>query len=251
MTFKALRYESSPVDWCEPNYTVTPYIAEFWNVLSSLYFFAVAYWGHKSYKIAIEPKLYYIWILITLIGIGSILFHGTLSIAGQVIDEMSILIFIFYSFVLSTPIKKFNPTFRYIIVSIPIFIIFIFGSILFCINYPVLSHALTIFFMPTTTLAYLKKFKPNNDSEEYRIFKVSMAWFVVALLFWVTERLFCTSILQWSQGKLGFYIQLHALWHVTMANALWGFFMVAFIHRTKADSTKLYVPGYWEVHEKV
>ena len=154
--FEVFEYNTSPVDCCEPNYVVSNTVAEFWNTFSSFYFFVIAYWGYSSYKADYEPKIIYIWILITLIGIGSIIFHSTLSIGGQVMDEMSILIFIIYSFLITTP--RLNTFYRKIIFSKIFFSIFVLGSILLCFKYPLFSHGLTMFFIPTTTYNYLKTY---------------------------------------------------------------------------------------------
>jgi len=87
---------SSPVDWCEKNYTVTPNVAEFWNSLSSCFMVIpplVAWIGHSGSKMEkYEPNLRILWVCMLLIGIGSVYFHADLSVAGQVLDELPIII---------------------------------------------------------------------------------------------------------------------------------------------------------------
>jgi hypothetical protein len=42
---------SSPVDWCEKNYTVSSHVAEFWNTLTSMLMIIpplVAWYGHSG-----------------------------------------------------------------------------------------------------------------------------------------------------------------------------------------------------------
>ena len=246
-------YNTSPIDWCEPNYVVNSYIAEFWNVVSSLYFFVIACWGYMSYKAEYEPKLTFIWLLIILIGLGSILFHGTLSVAGQVMDEMSILIFILYSFAITTRKSIWNSRIRNVVLSKIFFTLSIILSIMLCIQNPFFSHALTMFFIPTTTYGYLRTYVPNyrslfytksKISTEHKIFIISMVWFVFAMIVWCCERSMCKYVKKFEKS-FGFHIHLHALWHLFISNALWGFFMVAFIKRTIIEGKKIKINGYY------
>ena len=39
ITWEYLDKGSSPIDWCEENYVVSPYIAEFVNTFSNIFFF--------------------------------------------------------------------------------------------------------------------------------------------------------------------------------------------------------------------
>ena len=89
-----IKYLSSDIDWCEDNFTYCDYIAEFWNSLTSLLFVMYGLFG--LYKTPI--KTYFTNILYfnnIFIGVTSVLFHSTLSIEGQILDEFSILFYIF------------------------------------------------------------------------------------------------------------------------------------------------------------
>jgi hypothetical protein len=81
----------STVDWCEKNYAVTPLIAEFWNSLSGV---ALIISSIMFYKINYKYKEYFnsITLLLTCTGIGTIMFHSTLSYHFQLLDELPMLI---------------------------------------------------------------------------------------------------------------------------------------------------------------
>lgn len=81
---------TSSVDWCEVNYQVNPFIAEFFNTASS---FAMAIvglmgillhpWAERRFKIA--------FLATVVVGLGSVAFHGTLKKFAQALDEVPML----------------------------------------------------------------------------------------------------------------------------------------------------------------
>lgn len=80
---------TSTVDWCEPNYVHTRYVAELFNTLSSVPMLLVGLRGlWLSYRYGMEPRVHLCWAGIGLVGIGSMLFHGTLTFQGQALDEL-------------------------------------------------------------------------------------------------------------------------------------------------------------------
>jgi dihydroceramidase len=81
---------TSAVDWCEANYTKTPYVAEFWNTLSSLALCVVAMIGLRfAHRYRYPLRIVIAYVGVFLIGTGSVAFHGTLTRTGQAIDELS------------------------------------------------------------------------------------------------------------------------------------------------------------------
>lgn len=91
----------STVDWCEGNYDVTRYIAEFWNSLTGLAIMASAiYWRYFSTTAATSDVFVgaygqsfkdVFWYLL-LVAVGTILFHGTLLYKYQLLDELPMLL---------------------------------------------------------------------------------------------------------------------------------------------------------------
>ncbi len=82
-------YHSSPIDWCESNFEVSYFIAEFYNTLTTLPMLYVAYllWTPSQ-------KIYAC--IVFGIGIGSMIFHSTLNLFGQLFDEFCLVLYVCY-----------------------------------------------------------------------------------------------------------------------------------------------------------
>lgn len=85
----------STIDWCESNYTVSEYVAEYWNtvtgiflILSGLIFSYVKKKSIKQNNLYIRKRFKNIQNLLVLVGIGTMLFHGTLWYPFQLLDEL-------------------------------------------------------------------------------------------------------------------------------------------------------------------
>ena len=79
-------------DWCEPNYLWSPYVAEFWNALSSVPICTFALHGlGQCWAQRLEAKFWLSYLGVFTIGLGSVAFHGTLLRWGQVLDEVPML----------------------------------------------------------------------------------------------------------------------------------------------------------------
>lgn len=102
---------SSPVDWCESNYSISPMIAEFVNTVSifthpfglfifwscSLLLFTCSQVSNilfflfppvlihlfQEYSKFVNPAINLLWIMLMVVGLSSAYFHATLSLVGK------------------------------------------------------------------------------------------------------------------------------------------------------------------------
>jgi dihydroceramidase len=102
MTSKACEFWGEPtatIDWCENNYEVTEYIAEFWNTLSNLVMIVLPvygiYWSVRQKQnkknlnnFIIRNSTLAVYFALMMIGSGSWLFHMTLLYPMQLLDEL-------------------------------------------------------------------------------------------------------------------------------------------------------------------
>ena len=79
----------STVEWCEVNYDVCAWIAEFWNTLSSLAIVLLGLLGVLTTR-RLEARFTLAYATIMLVGIGSIAFHMTLLRPMQMLDEVQL-----------------------------------------------------------------------------------------------------------------------------------------------------------------
>ncbi|KDO22458.1 hypothetical protein SPRG_12739 [Saprolegnia parasitica CBS 223.65] len=95
---------TSTIDWCEPNYVFSHYVAEFWNTISNLSFIVLGYYGlQRTVAMDFEWRFVLMYLNVMVVGCGSALFHGTLTHVSQQLDEtpmiwsMLIWIYILYA----------------------------------------------------------------------------------------------------------------------------------------------------------
>ena len=75
---------SATVDWCEPNYAFSHYIAEFFNTFSSFAMVVVGLLGVVLHYKTLENRILISFGSVAVVGLGSAAFHGTLLFALQV-----------------------------------------------------------------------------------------------------------------------------------------------------------------------
>ncbi|KAI8923918.1 ceramidase, partial [Entophlyctis helioformis] len=81
---------SSSVNWCETDYNVTSYVAEYFNTVSSLAMAAVGLLGVLLHPWA-ERRFHVAFLTTVAVGLGSVAFHGTLHKFAQALDEVPML----------------------------------------------------------------------------------------------------------------------------------------------------------------
>ncbi|OJD29707.1 alkaline phytoceramidase [Diplodia corticola] len=83
------------VNFCEENYLVTPYIAEFVNTITNISYVIYAYYGVRRLFRANNPHAALLslpYLGLAAVGILSAVFHATLTYAGQMADDTSMIL---------------------------------------------------------------------------------------------------------------------------------------------------------------
>lgn len=80
---------TSTIDWCELNYTHSPYIAEFYNTLTNLPSILLGIWGcYGTLRGGVRKRYALGYLGLTGIGLGSFGFHASLKWEWQLLDEL-------------------------------------------------------------------------------------------------------------------------------------------------------------------
>ena len=80
--------KTATVNWCESDYTVTVYVAEFGNTISSFSIVANGLYGIYMHRSFVELRYIVAFCAFIVVGFGSAAFHGTLWRSMQMMDEL-------------------------------------------------------------------------------------------------------------------------------------------------------------------
>ncbi|KAJ1648288.1 hypothetical protein LPJ64_000444 [Coemansia asiatica] len=211
---------TSSVDWCEENYVWTPYIAEFFNSWSSL---AMVILGEACARMNPTGNLAFTLLgrAITVVGIGSWLFHATLKYSMQMTDELPMLwaisIACYIAVTVRYPITIDRRRFKYALTLWTVFVTLLTAGFSGKIQFFLFQAS---FNGLTAVMAYLCwRGKQDLDNANMRhvakLFARGAKLYLAAGLVWLIDTNLCSYVNGSSaQSVLPFNVQLHAWWHV-------------------------------------
>ncbi|RIB14401.1 ceramidase [Gigaspora rosea] len=215
---------TATIDWCERNYEVTHYIAEFFNTLSSLCMVSAGIFGIYKHSKGFEPRFSICFASIIVVGIGSILFHGTLLFSLQLFDEVPMMfcvLMLCYSVFENQKEKRFG---KWLPIGLTIWgllittIMILSGKdhndrMMQMIEFYVFQGT----FVVMAGCVYLHTlyivFNPNVEKGVRKLWFLGSVVFLIGYIGWHIDLHFCSRMHQ-----LPFDVpnpQLHAWWHFT------------------------------------
>lgn len=190
---------SATVDWCEPNYQWHQGVAEMGNALSSIALVV------SALVVQVTPVS---MLCRLMIGVGSILFHATLTYYAQLLDELSMVVYVAYI------TSILYPTRRYLIAT---------ATVIYTIWSVVLPPSATswqfyvfqVFFVTMTVTSLLSCIWQSRRSCYSATSRSNLRLMCIFLgsgyIAWHADNLLCSTY-----GH--FY--LHSLWHVLSSISL-------------------------------
>jgi dihydroceramidase len=207
---------SASIDWCESNYVVSYYIAEFWNCISS---FLMAFYGILGLVVSFKHKLLlreWRGIIahssVVVVGLGSAYFHGTLLYTGQMWDEIPMmwcaLTWMYILFDMDSPYAGGNMKF-----GLGIFVYSVAASLIHYMG--AYTTAFQVHFGILTVIGTMRMFYERSRMGEHD-FSYMPFYFVFGFLLsfglWLIDQIFCNQL-----HALPLNPQFHAIWHVLNA----------------------------------
>ena len=181
----------------------------------------------------------------------SVYFHGTLSVAGQVLDELPISLLAMFGCFMLVPPHKWNLRVRAVLFSPRFFLTSTVASTIACILYPVLSHVFCVSWIGTTSFCFFREFGSATAAAQRAargMFGITLGTFGAAFSCWLIDRFLCHEL----QASLGFNPQLHAWWHVFVSFTFWGCVCTGIILRCHADKVPIKLrPTAWGMPEVI
>ncbi|CAG8608899.1 13490_t:CDS:2 [Acaulospora morrowiae] len=212
------------VDWCEKNYAVTHYVAEFFNTLSSLCMVGAGAFGVYMHSQGFEKRFQVCFATIIVVGIGSILFHGTLLFSLQLFDEVPMMFCVLvlcYSVIENRKERKYGNWFpvALIIWGLAVTAIMVISGrhshdgMMQAIEFYVFQGSFVV--MAATVYLHTVAIVLNSKAGKgvTKLWTSGSAVFLIGYIGWHVDMHLCSSMY-----SLPFNVpnpQLHAWWHLT------------------------------------
>jgi dihydroceramidase len=219
---------TSSVDWCEVNYQVTPWLAEFANTLSSLAMVAVGSWGLWAHRRGLERRFLLAFAALACVGLGSVAFHASLRFGLQMLDELPMIylaLIIVYILLEDRAQPRLGRWFPWLLG--------LYASLLTLLSVStrgkVQFYAFQLSFGSLELFALYRVYglyRRSGDAVLRRLYRRGMGAYALAIVCWFTDFRFCSALVA-QVAALGLpNPQLHAVWHVLVS---YGFYCLILV----------------------
>ncbi|KAJ1766629.1 alkaline ceramidase ydc1 [Coemansia sp. RSA 1813] len=214
---------TSTLDWCEENYAVSNYIAEFWNVMTNVTMTAIALLGvYNSIKYNQGKRVTAIYLAMLLVGTGSVCFHATLKYSTQLLDELPMLYVCTIAFYSLLEIEKKIRHGWKLPVTLAVFQTFITLTYMFWLQSPVFHQvvfAVSAFGAGLFAYKRLNDPRVNSDARRLlvRLFMLGHICMLSGFFVWNLDNIFCDQLRSYRSYvgmPLDVVLQLHGWWHI-------------------------------------
>jgi len=243
---------TSTMDWCEENYVVLHYVAEFWNTITNIIFVGLALYGlYKIKPLNLEMRYHLSYLAFAGIGLGSWMFHMTLSYEFQLLDELPMVyltLIMLYTIFESAPTKRYGHALPLGLSAWGAFVTIVYHQL----HNPLFF--LVVFTMQTTLAVALgiRQFT-NHPPSAYkaqivRTLSYGLGFYLLASAFWLVDNEFCHA-LRHARHQVGFAspaLQFHAWWHVLSSMGCYCFTVCTVLWRMKVLGREDEVEIVWK-----
>jgi dihydroceramidase len=240
---------TSTVDWCEANYEHSHYVAEFFNTTSSVAIVLAGVAGLVMHRRALERRFSLAFLLVALVGIGSIAFHATLRFSFQMLDELPMLYAVLvmtYILVENHATPRLGRWFPAALVAwgvvVTIATAWTRGPLQFYL-FQGSFGSLEVFSLYQVFQIHRKSTNPNL----HRLFRIGISAYATAIVLWFADIRFCAALSSLPRFGLP-NPQLHAVWHVLVSIGFYALLMVIAKDRERFVETRprnQTFPGRW------
>eukprot|EP00735_Rhodelphis_limneticus_P004137 TRINITY_DN15693_c0_g1::TRINITY_DN15693_c0_g1_i1::g.18817::m.18817 TRINITY_DN15693_c0_g1::TRINITY_DN15693_c0_g1_i1::g.18817 ORF type:complete len:318 (-),score=24.05,sp/Q9NUN7/ACER3_HUMAN/33.85/3e-37,Ceramidase/PF05875.7/1.2e-53,DUF1129/PF06570.6/4.7e+02,DUF1129/PF06570.6/2.8e+03,DUF1129/PF06570.6/0.13,7TM-7TMR_HD/PF07698.6/1.1e+03,7TM-7TMR_HD/PF07698.6/0.093,7TM-7TMR_HD/PF07698.6/32,7TM-7TMR_HD/PF07698.6/3.3e+02,DUF4131/PF13567.1/6.7,DUF4131/PF13567.1/1.3e+02 TRINITY_DN15693_c0_g1_i1:43-930(-) len=203
---------TASIDWCERNYEVCYYIAEFWNTLSNLAIILLGLLGF-FYVQHLERRYQFVYVMVMVTGMGSALFHATLLYKNQLADELpmtwSIVLWIYVIYGNHVHPKNEKKWITYALTIYVLIMTYIQWTI--TLEHPIYFQ---LHFLAACLFGFYRSshmYHDCTDPKARRVYELYLLFGIVAIVFWSIDQAQCNLL-----RSLKLNPQLHAWWHVLM-----------------------------------
>jgi dihydroceramidase len=209
---------TSSIDWCEDNYAVSPWVAEFWNTISNMSMILPSLYGlYSSIKEGLEARYVLSYFLFLLVGIGSTMFHMTLLYPMQLLDEIP-MIYTTCVFIYSLAVVKKGPGAQDKFTMGILFLYALAFTFIYSVNSnPLIMEAMYGFLVFVLLYQAIKLVYYEATMTSIKLAITAVILYIVAFILWNIDNHFCPHLKRFRDSMsypVGVISELHAWWHL-------------------------------------